>query len=224
MPLGGLLQSFGIEYRSEPRAFFEIASDDVMNASLGCRTRRLSMDAATAHEHGGQVLAEIVEILRPAIDRRINADQPNHYDAIVIGAGPAGSPRRGARRERPSGARAREGKISALPYRRIADAVLVSPLNRLGLIEEMKSSAFVKKYSVSSSRRREKRRSRSISSSVTTTNVAQTWQVVRAEFDQMLLDNARAKGAEVREETPCKELIWDDGASSACARRTKTAH
>ena len=37
--------------------------------------------------------------------------------------------------------------------------------------------------------------------------IAQTWQVLRSEFDQMLLDNARAKGAQVWEQTIVTELI-----------------
>jgi flavin-dependent dehydrogenase len=39
--------------------------------------------------------------------------------------------------------------------------------------------------------------------------VAQTWQVLRSEFDQMLLDNAREKGAEVREEMTVNCLLMD---------------
>ena len=39
--------------------------------------------------------------------------------------------------------------------------------------------------------------------------VAQTWQVLRAEFDQMLLDNAREIGAEVREETAVNRLLME---------------
>ncbi len=39
--------------------------------------------------------------------------------------------------------------------------------------------------------------------------VAQTWQVIRSEFDQMLLDNAGEKGAEVREETTVNRLLMD---------------
>ena len=39
--------------------------------------------------------------------------------------------------------------------------------------------------------------------------VAQTWQGMRAEFDEMLLNNARDKGAEVIEEISVKELIWE---------------
>jgi flavin-dependent dehydrogenase len=39
--------------------------------------------------------------------------------------------------------------------------------------------------------------------------VAQTWQVLRSEFDQMLLDNAREKGAEVREGTTVNHLLME---------------
>ena len=37
--------------------------------------------------------------------------------------------------------------------------------------------------------------------------MAQTWQVLRSEFDQMLVDHARMKGAIVAEETIVKELL-----------------
>jgi flavin-dependent dehydrogenase len=40
---------------------------------------------------------------------------------------------------------------------------------------------------------------------------AQTWQVLRSEFDQLLLDNAREKGVTVHEETTVREGIWEDG-------------
>jgi len=38
-----------------------------------------------------------------------------------------------------------------------------------------------------------------------------TWQVLRSEFDQLLLDNSREKGAEVIEEITVRELIQQDG-------------
>jgi flavin-dependent dehydrogenase len=85
------------------------------------------------------------------------------------------------------------------------------PLERLGLIPAMKSSAFVRKYSIQFAAPSGK-----VSQPFYFFNrydretVAQTWQVLRSEFDQILLDNARAKGAEVREETAVKELIWED--------------
>jgi flavin-dependent dehydrogenase len=38
-----------------------------------------------------------------------------------------------------------------------------------------------------------------------------TWQVLRSEFDQMLLDNAREKGVEVREETKATSILRENG-------------
>ena len=96
------------------------------------------------------------------------------------------------------------------------------PLQRLGLIDKMRASAFVKKYSVqfvSPSGRASQpfyffnRYDRD--------TVAQTWQVLRSEFDQMLLDNAREKGAMVREETTVLELLRDGLPVAGVRARTR---
>src|SRR5262249_24521221 len=41
--------------------------------------------------------------------------------------------------------------------------------------------------------------------------VAQTWQVLRSEFDQLLMEQARAKGAEVLEQMTVTQLLKEDG-------------
>jgi flavin-dependent dehydrogenase len=85
-------------------------------------------------------------------------------------------------------------------------------LYRLGLIERMRASAFVKKYSVqfvSPSGRASQpfyffdRYDRE--------TMAQTWQVYRSEFDQVLVDRARECGAEVREGVKVISLMEEDG-------------
>jgi len=147
----------------------------------------------------------------------------SEYDALVIGAGPAGSTvsallaghgRRVLVLEREKFPRYHIGE-SLLPF-------TYEPLRRLGLIERMKQSAFVKKYSVqfvSPSGRASlpfyffDRYDRE--------TVAQTWQVLRSEFDQMLMENARARGAEVREETAVRELIWEEGRVTGVRAQTK---
>jgi flavin-dependent dehydrogenase len=48
-----------------------------------------------------------------------------------------------------------------------------------------------------------------------------TWQVLRSEFDQMLMENAREKGAEVLEETAVTRTIQDDGATVGVEAVTK---
>ena len=84
------------------------------------------------------------------------------------------------------------------------------PLERIGMIPKMKASHFVKKYSVTFVQP-DGRRSQPFYffNRYDRETVAQTWQVLRSEFDQMLLDNAREKGAEVREETTVNRLLMD---------------
>jgi flavin-dependent dehydrogenase len=50
--------------------------------------------------------------------------------------------------------------------------------------------------------------------------VAQTWQVLRSEFDQMLLDNARGKGAHVLEQTVVTELLKQESSIAGVRART----
>ena len=48
---------------------------------------------------------------------------------------------------------------------------------------------------------------------------SQTWQVLRSEFDAMLLDNARDKGAEVRQGAAVRDVLMDGSARGRRARR-----
>ncbi len=144
------------------------------------------------------------------------------YDALIIGAGPAGSAAAAILAEH--GHRALILEREKFPRYHIGESLLpftFQPLQRLGLIEKMRRSAFVKKYSVqfvSPSGRASQpfyffnRYDRE--------TVAQTWQVLRSEFDQLLLDNAREKGAEVREETIVTELLKDGGRVTGVRART----
>ncbi len=137
--------------------------------------------------------------------------EQNQYDALIIGAGPAGSAAAAILAE--YGHRVLILEREKFPRYHIGESLLpftFQPLQRLGLIDKMRASAFVKKYSVqfvSPSGRASQpfyffnRYDRE--------TVAQTWQVLRSEFDQMLLDNARAKGAQVQEETTVLDLLQD---------------
>jgi flavin-dependent dehydrogenase len=135
----------------------------------------------------------------------------DRVDALIIGAGPAGSA--AAAILAAHGHRVLALEREKFPRYHIGESLLpftFQPLQRLGLIDKMRGSAFVKKYSVqfvSPSGRASQpfyffnRYDRD--------TIAQTWQVLRSEFDQMLLDNAREKGARMLEETTVKELLWD---------------
>jgi flavin-dependent dehydrogenase len=79
------------------------------------------------------------------------------------------------------------------------------------MIPKMRDSHFVKKYSVNFVQP-DGRKSQPFYfyTRYDKETIAQTWQVMRSEFDQMLLDNAREKGAEVREETKVTQLVRND--------------
>jgi flavin-dependent dehydrogenase len=132
------------------------------------------------------------------------------YDVVIIGAGPAGTAAAAllAEKERRVVVLERE----KFPRYHIGESLLpftYYPLQRLGLIEKMRRSQFVKKYSVQFVSQSGKASQPFYFSSRYDADVAQTWQVLRSEFDQMLLENARAKGALVHEEITVKELVKD---------------
>ena len=134
------------------------------------------------------------------------------YDVIVIGAGPAGSSAATVLAE--NGRRVLVLEREKFPRYHIGDSLIpftYHPLERLGMIERLKESAFVKKYSVQFiSPDGNASQPFYFFNRYDRESVAQTWQVMRADFDLMLLDNAKKKGAEVIEEITVKELIWDD--------------
>ena len=78
-------------------------------------------------------------------------------------------------------------------------------LERLGVLTKMKQSHFVKKYSVQFVSPDGRSSQPFYFHTHLEHEAAQTWQVLRSELDQMLLDNAREKGAEVIEEITVRE-------------------
>lgn len=131
------------------------------------------------------------------------------YDAIIIGAGPAGSCAGAILAE--YGHRCLILEREKFPRYHIGESLIpftFQPLERIGMIPKMRASHFVTKYSVTFVQP-DGRRSQPFYffTRYDRGTVAQTWQVLRSEFDQMLLDNAREKGAEVREETKVNRLL-----------------
>jgi len=146
------------------------------------------------------------------------------YDTVIIGAGPAGSAAAALLAEQ--GLRVLVLEREKFPRYHIGESLLpftCYPLKRLGLLDKMRQSPFVKKYSVQFVSPSGKASQPFYFSTRYTPEVAQTWQVLRSEFDQLLMENARAKGAEVLEETTVGELIQEDGRTRGVKAQTKTA-
>ena len=146
---------------------------------------------------------------------------PEQFHVIIIGGGPAGAASAAILAEH--GHRVLVLEREAFPRYHIGESLIpftYQPLERLGLIPKMKASAFQKKYSVVFiSPNGKASQPFYFFNRYDKETVAQTWQVLRSEFDVMVLDNARARGAEVLHEITVKELIWEDAAANRSSRR-----
>lgn len=132
----------------------------------------------------------------------------NEYDVAIIGGGPAGCSAAAILAE--AGRKVLVLEREKFPRYKVGESLIpftYHPLKRLGLIDRMRASHFVKKYSVQFVSPSGKASQPFYFSSRYDENVAQTWQVLRSEFDQILMENAREKGAAIWEETRVCGLI-----------------
>src|SRR2546426_7212457 len=132
-----------------------------------------------------------------------------NYEALIIGAGPAGCAAATVLAEQ--GHRVLVLEREKFPRYHIGESLLpftFQPLQRLGLIDTMRKSSFVKKYSVQFvSPSGKASQPFYFFDRYDRNTVAQTWQVLRSEFDLMLMEHARDKGATIKEEVTVKELV-----------------
>jgi len=133
-----------------------------------------------------------------------------NYDVIVIGGGPAGSTA--------ASILAREGRTVVLfekerfPRHHIGESLMTDTyftFERMGLLEKLKSSPFVRKYSVQFANPAGKESRPFYFFEANHHESAVTWQVTRAQFDLMLIEHAAEQGADVYQETPIKRVLFE---------------
>ena len=137
-------------------------------------------------------------------------DMKTKYDVIVIGGGPAGSTI--------ASILSREGKKVVLfekerfPRHHIGESLMTDTyftFQRMGLLEKMKSSPFVRKYSVQFANPAGKESRPFYFFEALHHEAAVTWQITRAQFDLMLIEHAADQGAAVYQETQIKRVLFD---------------
>ena len=132
------------------------------------------------------------------------------YDTIVIGGGPAGSTVATLVAEH--GHRVLLLERATTPQFKIGESLIPATywtFKRLGMLEKLRTSHFPQKYSVQFYSRTGKGSAPFYFFQTNPHESAVTWQVLRSEFDEMLLDNAREKGVEVRRGVGVREVLFE---------------
>src|SRR5512134_2541726 len=132
------------------------------------------------------------------------------YDVIVIGGGPAGATTSTLVAQR--GYRAILFERERFPRFHIGESLIPETywvLERLSMLPRMQRSHFVKKYSVQFVNASGKLSAPFYFWDNKPHECSQTWQVVRSEFDQMMLENAREHGVTAHEGVRVLDVVFE---------------
>ncbi|MCI0415910.1 tryptophan 7-halogenase [bacterium] len=133
-----------------------------------------------------------------------------NYDVVVIGGGPAGSSASALIAEKGHTVLILEREI--FPRFKIGESLMPGTywtLERIGMLDKMRRSHFPLKYSVQFYRKSGDASAPFYFFQNDPHESSQTWQVLRSEFDQLLIDNAKEKGAEVLMGMNVSQVLFD---------------
>jgi flavin-dependent dehydrogenase len=139
-------------------------------------------------------------------------------DVVVIGGGPAGSTVSTLIAQR--GYKVTLFERERFPRFHIGESLIPETywvLEQLNMLPKMQKSHFVKKYSVQFVNSAGKLSAPFYFWDNKPHECSQTWQVVRSEFDKMMLDNAREHGVEVHEGVRVVDVLIDSNGAGAAS-------
>ena len=143
-------------------------------------------------------------------------------DVVVIGGGPAGSTVSTLMAQQ--GLSVRLYERERFPRFHIGESLIPETywvLKRLNMLDKMKESHFVKKFSVQFVNAEGRESAPFYFWDNKPHECSQTWQVVRSEIDQMMLDNAREHGVDAFDGVHVVDVLFDDDANADRAERGK---
>lgn len=143
-----------------------------------------------------------VPVSQPALDEE--------YDVIIIGGGPAGSTTATLVAEH--GHKTLLLERSLFPRFHVGESLIPETywtLKRLGLLDELKQSAFPRKYSVQFVSDGYKESAPFYFDEHNPHECSVTWQVVRGDFDKMLMDKAQSHGATIRTDGQVLDVLFE---------------
>ena len=130
------------------------------------------------------------------------------YDVITIGGGPGGAAASTLLAQR--GYKVLLLERSRTPRFKIGESLMPATywtLQRMGVLPRMKASHFPRKYSVQFFNKLGKASAPFYFTETDPSDSSQTWQVLRSEFDALLLDNAREHGVEIQRGALVKDVL-----------------
>ena len=134
----------------------------------------------------------------------------NQVDVIVIGGGPAGATTSTLVAQK--GWKVRLFERARFPRFHIGESLIPETywvLQRLNMLDKMKGSAFTKKESVQFVTQHGKLSEPFYFHDHRPHECSRTWQVLRSEFDELMLNNAREHGVDVHEGVRVREIIFE---------------
>ena len=140
----------------------------------------------------------------------MSSESTETYDCIVIGGGPAGSTVGTLVAD--AGHKVLIIERAKFPRFHIGESLMPETywtFERLGMLPKLRDSDFVKKYSVQFVSASGRESQPFYFDARDPRDCSQTWQVLRSQFDEMLLDNAAEHGATVWQEANVNEILLE---------------